>query len=775
MKLRLLLLGVIILMSKPAVFAQTEIDVTNLLADPKVFIFNDQKNTVKEYIYGQISAKTSCCGSDRIYLEVKIDPSGHVLQVKTLTGKNDCFKKSAMDIVKNVKWDAAGFKGAKSVYFEIKPDVSCEGDRSNTYAALPVFNNPLLDDSGALKNTVAQTTTTVVTPKEEPKTEPAPTPEPVKETVAEVKEEVKEAVEPAKEAVAEVVETPPTPTPTPEPVKETVAEVKEEVKEAVATVEPVAEPAPQPEPVVVASNETPEPSVDASEITLLKQKMEELRIQEEEALEKQQKRQAYIERRRRAREARRQRILEQREAAANADAEGDDEDAFYDDEEDGDDGDPNRSRDEIIRDREQEELSRFRDEISRLEDRRRDIDDQQRRLEEEQRRTVDERQRIAQERVRIEEDIRRVEEESTQRREEYELQRLEEDLRRREEEKRQQEQEIQRMLAEIERLQREQDRRMQDLQKQEQDIVQLSDSKTLREQQIEADRLRRQKENEAAIKMMELQADLGTSIPTTQAGGALTSTPGLNQAMTTENDSEKILILINEISLLQEEIRQMQNNLYNIQQTGGSIPATGAPARGNGTQFTAPAGSKNASDDSSWEKVDYKDPSVPKDSYRSTEPEEPDNSTASTEESVPVTDAYDPVRGFSPDPSHKETHANVAGPQFSLPEFGEGEGAMKNFIKDKLREGGVCGLAQAFAEVTVDPSGTVIGYNVLKTNNTMVALRLPSVLRSLTFSPSESRIPQNMYVEFKADILCGAEDQSDVDLKEVDSYIKSQN
>ncbi|MEM8901328.1 MAG: hypothetical protein AAGC85_24675, partial [Bacteroidota bacterium] len=687
MKLRLLLLGVIILMSKPAVFAQTEIDVTKLLADPKVFIFNDQKNTVKEYIYGQISAKTTCCGSDRIYLEVKIDPSGHVLQVKTLTGKNDCFKKSAMDIVKNVKWDAAGFKGAKSVYFEIKPDVSCEGDRSNTYAALPVFNNPLLDDSGALKNTVAQTTTTVVTPKEEPKTEPAPAP--VQETVAEVKEEVKEAVEPAKEAVAEVVETPPTPTPTPEPVKETVVEVKEEVKEAVATVENVVEPTPQPEPVAMASNETPEPAVDASELTLLKQKMEELRIQEEEALEKQQKRQAYIERRRRAREARRQRILEQREAAASADAEGDD--AFYDDEEGGDDGDPNRSRDEIARDREQEELSRFRDEISRLEDRRRDIDDQQRRLEEEQRRTVDERQRIAQERVRIEEDIRRVEEESTQRREEYELERLEEDLRRREEEKRQQEQEIQRMLAEIERLQREQDRRMQDLQKQEQDIVQLSDSKTLREQQIEADRLRRQKENEAAIKMMELQADLGTSIPTNQPGGALTSTPGLNQAMTTENDSEKILILINEISLLQEEIRQMQNNLYNIQQTGGSLPGTGAPARGNGTQFTAPAGSKNASDDSSWEKVDYKDPNVPKDSYRSTEPEETENSTASTEESVPVTDAYDPVRGFSPDPSHKETHANVAGPQFSLPEFGEGEGAMKNFIKDKLREGGVCG------------------------------------------------------------------------------------
>ncbi|MEM7510213.1 MAG: hypothetical protein AAF388_04710, partial [Bacteroidota bacterium] len=305
MKLRLLLLGVIILMSKPAAFAQTDIDVTKLLADPKVFIFNDQKNTVKEYIYGQISAKTTCCGSDRIYLEVKIDPSGHVLQVKTLTGKNDCFKKSAMDIVKNVKWDAAGFKGAKSVYFEIKPDVSCEGDRSNTYAALPVFNNPLLDDSGALKNTVAETTTTVVTPKEEPKTEPAPTPEPVKETVAEVKEEVKEAVEPAKEAVAEVVET--TPTPTPEPVKETVAEVKEEVKEAVATVEPVAEPTPQPETVAVASNETPEPSVDESEITLLRQKMDELRIQEEEAMEKEQKRQAYIERRRRAREARRQR------------------------------------------------------------------------------------------------------------------------------------------------------------------------------------------------------------------------------------------------------------------------------------------------------------------------------------------------------------------------------------------------------------------------------------------------------------------------------------
>ncbi|MEM9933481.1 MAG: hypothetical protein AAF824_07705 [Bacteroidota bacterium] len=768
MKLRLLFLGVIILMSKPAVFAQTEIDVTKLLADPKVFIFSDQKNTVKEYIYGQISAKTSCCGSDRIYLEVKIDPSGHVLQVKTLTGKNDCFKKSAVDIVKNVKWDAEGFKGAKSVYFEIKPDVSCEGDRSNAYAAIPVFNNPLLDDGGVLKNNTVQTTSTVVTPKEEPAAT-MPAPEPVKETVAEVKEEA-EKVEPAvKETVAATTEV------ASEMVGETKEVVEQEAEKVVeatpvtTTVEPTPAPVPETTPVVMASNEEPTPTVDGTELALLREKMDELRLQEEEDLEKQKKRQAYIERRRRAREARRQRILEQREASASAEAE---DDPFYDDEELGDDGDPNRNRDETLRDRELDEMSRFRDEVGRLEERRREIDDQQRRLEEEQRRTVEERQRIAQERVRVEEDIRRVEEESAQRQEEYELQRLEEDLRRREEEKLQQEQEIQRMLAEIERLQREQDRRMEDLQKQEQDIQALSDSKTLREQQIEADRLRRQKENEAAIKMMELQADLNSVRPTDQIA-PLTPSIGLNEAMTTENDSQRLLILINEISLLQEEIRQMQMNLYNIQQSGGTLPAGAAPSRGNATQFTAPPGSKNANDDNSWKKVDYKDPAVPDESYKSEEEEE--SPSASAAEGVPVTDAYDPVRGYSPDPSHKDTHANVAGPKFSLPDFGEGEGAMKNFIKNKLREGGVCGLAQAFAEVTVDPSGTVIGYNVLKTNNTMVALRLPSVLRSLTFSPTDSRVPQNLYVEFKADILCGEGDQSDIDLKEVDSFIKSEN
>jgi hypothetical protein len=109
---RSFLLYLALLVSCISTFAQ-EVDVTKLSADTKTFIFSDGKHTVKNYIYERLQAQTNCCGQDRIYLEIKIDPTGYVISAKALTGKNDCYKESVIDIVKNIKWDAADFKGPK--------------------------------------------------------------------------------------------------------------------------------------------------------------------------------------------------------------------------------------------------------------------------------------------------------------------------------------------------------------------------------------------------------------------------------------------------------------------------------------------------------------------------------------------------------------------------------------------------------------------------------------------------------------------------------------
>lgn len=168
---RLLLIFAFIV-SFTGIYAQG-VDVTKITADTKTYLFNDGKNTVRNYIYDRLQAQTSCCGSDRIYLEVKVDPSGYVISAKALTGKNDCLKESVIDIVKNIKWDAADFKGPKSIYFEVKPEIGCEG-RKNEYVKIETFNNPLLAPSGLPTNYAANNPTTPnVAVPQQPTTPPA--------------------------------------------------------------------------------------------------------------------------------------------------------------------------------------------------------------------------------------------------------------------------------------------------------------------------------------------------------------------------------------------------------------------------------------------------------------------------------------------------------------------------------------------------------------------------------------------------------------------------
>ncbi|GIV43075.1 MAG: hypothetical protein KatS3mg035_0198 [Bacteroidia bacterium] len=115
-----------------------DFDVTKSVADPFTFIFNDGTNTVQGYIYATLEKSTKCCGNDAVYLEIKIDPSGSTIAAKALTGKNECYKKSIVDIVKHIKWNTSNIKTAKSVYLEVKPVLACANQPDdNKYVEVP--------------------------------------------------------------------------------------------------------------------------------------------------------------------------------------------------------------------------------------------------------------------------------------------------------------------------------------------------------------------------------------------------------------------------------------------------------------------------------------------------------------------------------------------------------------------------------------------------------------------------------------------------------------
>lgn len=124
--------------------AQDELDITKEVADPQSYIFTDGKTTVQGYIYSMLAKQSSCCDKDDIYLEVKIDPTGYVVDAKALTGKNECYKQSIIDIVRNIKWKNNDIKAQRSVFFPVKPLKACTGEEGeNQYKPIPVTNNPI--------------------------------------------------------------------------------------------------------------------------------------------------------------------------------------------------------------------------------------------------------------------------------------------------------------------------------------------------------------------------------------------------------------------------------------------------------------------------------------------------------------------------------------------------------------------------------------------------------------------------------------------------------
>ncbi|MCS7073243.1 MAG: hypothetical protein NZ108_02125, partial [Bacteroidia bacterium] len=138
-----------------------QIDITKSVADPNTLIFNDGKTTVQDFIYKTLEGKSSCCGNDAIYLEIKTDAQGTVTSAKALTGKNDCYKSSVIDIVKYVRFNMASMKTPRPIYMEVKPIIACGNKpNENTYTAIVLSGS---NDLSSTSNTTL-TNTNITTP-----------------------------------------------------------------------------------------------------------------------------------------------------------------------------------------------------------------------------------------------------------------------------------------------------------------------------------------------------------------------------------------------------------------------------------------------------------------------------------------------------------------------------------------------------------------------------------------------------------------------------------
>lgn len=783
MKLRLLLLSLSLGLVLPA-FSQ--IDVTQLTADTKTFIFDDDKNTVKNYIYEELQAKTSCCGAARIYLEVKIAPSGYVLSAKTLTGKNDCYKKSAIDIVKNIKWNAAGFQGPKSVYFEIKPEVDC-GDRANAYEALPIFNNAELDENGVPVNYANSTGVSALkssggatTGMPNPTVDPAFASSEPEGNEAEpdnnaASTETKNAGAGENETANEVAaNTPPANAAAEDKGPETpgadagdTQEKSEPIAEANTTKPPTTSATPakgELEKARQAAALREDRNAQADEIQKLKEQLEAVKNQEEDR-KKQDAEQARLataeKERKEMNDARLKREEDDRNRRA-AQRDTEERDRYADNSNSRDNDRNNNSRDSRSgsyddkyadngrgndRDRgyndgdrdtdpprpSMTEAQRKEEEKRVLDDELRDIQNKMRESETEERRREADRRRMQQDLARVQERALLKGEEIQQAREREELEKLEEKRKDAEAKKREQEEQVRKNMEEIKRMQLDMERKMADLERLEKDLTNSETQKLTTEQQVAKNQEMRKAEIERQIDAIKMQAGISSqgSTAAPMAGGVPSIPINISA-----NDSNAISILAQQIAQLRNEISNLQNYVVNTQ--GGGSFATATNSRTRSTPSAIKTAGSNAAKSGSWKKLDYRDPKDKK--------AEIYNSFGSSQGVIKA-----------------NTHDNMAIGKMVKPKFAGNEQAMKKEIAQKLQAGGVCGLVQTSFIVTVSPSGEVVGYDITMANTPSVQLQLGPILKNLKFqSTPTTRMPSRALYQLKAEIVCEGEERINI-------------
>lgn len=237
--------------------AQAEIDLASVTADPIKLIFSDERTTVASHLYRTLEAQTVCCGSDAIYLEVKISAEGKTDAVRALTGRNECLKRSVADLLRDIRWTKANLGTGKTIYFELKPVLPCRGTPGeNVYK--PVGTNArALAEAAAAKAAEEKALAPaqpapapVVSPAPQPVAAATPKPEPTP---------VSTAPRPADK---------PAPKPKEQPAEKAVEKVVEKVAEKApepSTPKPTRAPKPAPEPAATPAapaTKAPAPAID---------------------------------------------------------------------------------------------------------------------------------------------------------------------------------------------------------------------------------------------------------------------------------------------------------------------------------------------------------------------------------------------------------------------------------------------------------------------------------------------------------------------------------
>ncbi len=113
------------------------VDITRYRVDPATFLFEDGRTRLSDYVISQIQTHSNCCGIDGIYVELRIKPDGTLEGVRPLTGQNNCYKKSIVDILLPLRWKAEGFQTTRTLYYEFPLSIECKGtENDNVYVPI---------------------------------------------------------------------------------------------------------------------------------------------------------------------------------------------------------------------------------------------------------------------------------------------------------------------------------------------------------------------------------------------------------------------------------------------------------------------------------------------------------------------------------------------------------------------------------------------------------------------------------------------------------------
>lgn len=123
------------------------------LVNHETFKFVDDNTDVRDYINAMLRANYACVGTDAVYLEVKVGDDGRPEGVKTLTGKNPCYRLAIEEVALTLAFSPA--VAGKLFYYELKPSApQLYKEGENLFAS--ILDRSDLELDPALKKVLTQ-------------------------------------------------------------------------------------------------------------------------------------------------------------------------------------------------------------------------------------------------------------------------------------------------------------------------------------------------------------------------------------------------------------------------------------------------------------------------------------------------------------------------------------------------------------------------------------------------------------------------------------------